>query len=268
MKRRLMGSTALYSRMFLRAPDGNTDNGGDDGGNGTGNGNGGNQNQQQQQQQQPIPKADDDLGLDDIFATDQNDSNDEDFQLPDDDDDDGQESDEEKAAGVEAQNRVKASLSSIMDGFSIAESDIPDELGFADKGKAAEFMTTSFRKGLQSSLSMMLPVINHALTIATKQLDKKINSSVKQTGTQMEAQKAFSALGFTGTDAKLAKNFFNEALRGRKMTPQAAATATRNAMKALGKSGAPSKAGGQSNGNGGGTRTLQGESALNSFFNS
>jgi len=261
MRRRLMGSTALYSKMFLRAPDDNIDTGGNEGGNPGGGG-----TQQPTQKQTPAPKADDDLSVEDIFAPGDDDGeDDEGFALP--EDDVGEDSDEEKAANEASANDVKTKLQNLIGGFNITEADIPDELGFGDKAKAAEFMTGQFRKGLQSSMQMMLPVINHALTIATKQLDKRINSSVKQTGSQVEAKKAFDTLGFTGADQKLAKTFFSEALK-RKMTPDKAATATRNAMKAMGKSGKPIGGNtGRSNGESNNGSMKTGEAALDSFFN-
>jgi hypothetical protein len=264
-----MGSTALYSKMFLRVPDGNNiiDGNADDSGAGGGGGSQQNQNQnnqQNQQSQKPAQKADDDLGLDDIFAGDDNQDDEDSFSLP--DEDNMELTEDEKNENEASANNVKTQLQNLIGGFSITEADIPDELGFGDKAKAAEFMTGQFRKGLQSSMQMMLPVINHALTIATKQLDKRINSSVKQTGNQVEAKKAFDALGFTGADQKLAKNFFVEGLK-RKLTPQQAATATRNAMKQLGKSGkAPAGPNGRSNGNQMDSGVKTGEAALDSFF--
>lgn len=256
-RKRLMGSTALYSRMFLRAPDDIIDNGDDD----SGNPGGGGKQQQQTQQKVVPPKNDDDLGLEDVFTADSDDGS---FELP--EDDEGEESDDDKATAAAAQEEVKSKLSGILTGFQITEADIPDELGFGDKGKAAEFMTKQFQRGLNTSLQLMLPTINHALTIAVKQLDKKIGSSVKQTGTQMEAQKAFSGLGYTGSDSAFAKTIFNKALKERKMTPAQAATATRNAMKALGKSGTPSQNNGRRQSNGDASQTRHGEEALNGFF--
>lgn len=261
MKKRLMGSTALSRKMFLRAPD---DDMNIDGNNDDASGGGGGGTQKPNQTPKTPPKSDDDLGIGDIFTEEDGSSTDEsEFSLP--DEGDGEETDEEKAATQASQDTVRESLQTLMGNFTVSENDIPDELGFQDKAKAAEFMTAMNKRNLDVSLKMMLPVINHALTIATKQLDKRINSSVKQTSGQQEAAKAFNALGFTGSDAALAKTFYKTAL-GQKMTPQKAAIATRNAMKQLGKSGKPPSSGTSGGGNNPPSRIKEGAAALDSFF--
>lgn len=264
MKRRLMGSSAIYRVLQLKHPGDNGNNGADDSGtndagDGRGNGGGGNK-------QQTPPKADDDLSLDDIYGGDDSgDDGDEPFQLPD-DDDDGDDS-ESVARQTAAAKEIKTQIEGLLNGYAVNENDIPDDLGFADKKAAAAMLSQVGKSAIQQTMKIMNPVITHALNVAVEGLSKKIDTSVKSTTGQNDAKKAFSDLGFQGADAKLAKQFFNSALAGKKMNVTQAAKATRNAMAQLGKSGKVQSSnrndGGQS-GNGGQMKT--GAAALDSIF--
>jgi hypothetical protein len=265
MKKRLMGSSAIYRVLQLKHPgdDGNNDvndSGDNDAGNGGGNGGGGNK-------KQTPPKADDDLSLDDIYGGDDSgDDDNEPFQLPEDEDDDDP---EETARQTAAAKEVKGQIENLLNNYAINESDIPDDLGFADKKAAAALFTQVGKSAMQQTMKIMNPVISHALGIAVNGLTKKIDTSVKSTTGQNDAKKAFSDLGFAGADAKLAKQFFNSALAGKKMSVTQAAKATRNAMAQLGKSGkavSSNQNDGGRSGNGGQMKT--GQSALDSIFGS
>lgn len=263
MRRRLMGSTFLGSKNFLRYPgEGDNLNGGNDDGKPGGAG-----SQQQQSQQQVDPNAggdDDDVNIDSLFKKQ---GDDDDIPTGDNDDDFGVGDSEVDDSAIDTEFEGKATalreqINGLLTNFVVKDTDIPDELGFADKGKAAEFMTTLQKRAVQQSMQIMNPVISHVMNLAVAKINNRLKTEVKQNGAKSTAKSEFDKLGFTDqADRSTALVFYKRALQS-KMSPEKAATATQRAMAQLGKSPAAKK----KSGGGAAVGKLEGEAALDSFF--
>jgi hypothetical protein len=206
------------------------------------------------------PKSEDDFDLSDLYSGDSEEELNK-LNVPGEDKlNDGIESITESEK--EANQALGTSIAGAIDSYKFSESDVPDDFDPTDKRSVANFMTSVHQKAVRHAISLTAPIITHALKTVIPKLEKRIENQVQRHGKVSEADKAFNSLGFTNPEDKaLAKQFFERGL-AKNMTHTAAASATRNAMKALGKSGATPKTGGQES-----PSTKFGADALDSMFN-
>lgn len=260
MRRRLMGSTFLGSKLFLRHP-GDDDTiipGAEDksGGGGT--------PKKDDVTPPPVDDDDSDPSIDSLFKKQ---GDDDDIQSGDDPDDfnTGDSDVDDTAIDQEFETKATAlrgTIEGLLTGFVVKESDIPDDLGFSDKAKAAEFMTSLQQRAVKQSMQVMNPVISHVMNLAVAKINNRLKSEVKTNGAKSVAKSEFDKLGFTEqADRSTALMFYKRGLSA-DLTPAKAAAATKKAMSLLGKHPKAAKAsGGQP-----GKTTLEGVDALDSFF--
>lgn len=264
MRKRLMGSTFLGSKLFLRYPgEGDNIDGTNDGGNPGGAGKQQNQNQNDGNNGND-DAGDDDASIDSLFKKQGDDDN---ISTGDSEDDFASETEvDDSAIDTEFNTKaegLKTSINDMLTKFTVNESDIPDELGFGDKAKAAEFMTNLQRRAVQQSMQIMNPVISHVMNLAVAKINNRLKTEVKTNGSANTAKAEFDKLGFTDqADRSTAMVFYKRGLDA-KMTPQKAAVATQKAMALLGKSPKSAKKGGNQGAPG---KILEGADALDSFF--
>lgn len=208
----------------------------------------------------PEENPDDKLGMDSLYDP----KEEETFKVPDDDSYDyGAISEEQKAANAQLGETIKTHIGN----FNMTAADIPDDLDLTNKESLAKFMSNSNQSTVRKSIELLAPIVTHALKTVVGKLEQRINSSVNQSGKVSEAKRAFESLGFSDpADKKLALDFFNRGLNN-KLTIAQSQTATRNAMKSLGKTAKPANSG---NGGGGSSSNPEkmktGVDALNDMF--
>lgn len=173
---------------------------------------------------------------------------------------------EEQQATQELGIQVKQSI----DDFALGNDLIPDDFDPSDPAQLRDVLSATHRQAIQSTMQMMIPIINHALGTTAKQLKHHFDSSAAGRGKQSEAVTQFKNLGLTDPGhISVAKTFYSQALKSTKGDAVKAAKATRRALSAINISTSGSPKGGGSSGNrqrAGGSGVLEGDAALDSLF--
>lgn len=191
---------------------------------------------------------------DDLLSSD---DDSEEIELDDESDDSFELTDEDKAAG----ENLKTQILGAIDTFKVDMDELPDDFDVTDRKQLAEFLGNQQKKAMRSTIAMMPHIINHALGVTVKQLEKKLGSAIESKGKKSEATQLFNDMGFTGQDRVVAKSLYQRALE-KKMSPKDAKKATEKAMKSLGLSSGKSQSRGET------SSRKEGADALAGFFGS
>ena len=178
-----------------------------------------------------------------------------------------QQTDADKAAAAE----LKTNLEGLLEGMSLSDDVIPEDFDVSDPKQLREVIVASNRQTAQQILGMLIPVMNHGLGLAGKQMKHYIDAKGSQTKTQSTAAEAFQSLGLTDKNhVTLGKSLFQQALKAQNGDVTKALKATRKSFAALGitvKAG--SSGGGSIKGNGAQIHSVgekKGVNALNDLF--
>lgn len=177
------------------------------------------------------------------------------IELDDESDDSFELTDEDKAAG----ENLKTQILGAIDTFKVDMDELPDDFDVTDRKQLAEFLGNQQKKAMRSTIAMMPHIINHALGVTVKQLEKKLGSAVDSKSKKSEATQLFNDMGFQGQDRVVAKTLYQRALKN-KMSPKDAVKATNKAMRSLGLSSGKSQARQET------SSRKEGSDALASFF--
>lgn len=178
-----------------------------------------------------------------------------------------QQTPEEQAAAKALGEQIEAALGE----YAVADSDIPDDFDPTDKASLKTLLSNTQRGAIQSTMKMMIPIINHALGTATKQMKHFVESSGAGKQKQSAAANEFKSLGLADSQQiAMAKPIFAQALKANGNDPKKAAKATRKAFAVMGISlaGGDGGSGGSRNQGGGGKspKILTDGAALDDLF--
>lgn len=142
-----------------------------------------------------------------------------------------QASDEEIEASKQLGLKIKADLES----YTLDDADIPADFNPNDRDSVKILLINSNRKAIASSMQMMIPVINHALGTASKQMKHHMDSKASGSESRSKAVNAFKELGLSDpAHVTLGKTVFQQAMRANKNDHAKAAKATKIALKSMG----------------------------------
>lgn len=177
------------------------------------------------------------------------------------------------AEDIEAGKALGESIKTSLADYSIDDKAIPDDFDPNDRESLKSLLSNTQRSAIASTIQMMVPIINHALGTASKQMKHHMDSSATGNATKSKAVQAFQGLGLTDKNQViLGKSLFQQAMRANKNDVSKATRATRQALKTMGINVA---SGGNGNGNGSGRNqnrnqhssgVKEGASALDDIF--
>lgn len=178
-----------------------------------------------------------------------------------------QQTDEDKQAAVS----LKENLEGILENMSLSDDLIPDDFDPSDPRQLRDVMVASNRQAAQQVLQMLIPVVNHGLGLAGKQMKHYIDTKGTQSKSQTAAADAFKSLGLTDPNhVALGKTVFQQALKSQKGDVQKALKATRRSFAALNIPVSGKAGGGGNRFSGGGNQqissTKTGADALTDLF--
>ena len=172
-------------------------------------------------------------------------------------------------ADKQAAKELGESLEAMLEGFGLADDTIPDDFDVSDPKQLRDVIAHSNKQAIQSTLKMVVPIINHALGLAGKQMKHHMDSTANGSKNKSAAVEAFRSLGIEDkAQMAMGRTVFAQALKASKGDTKKATTATRRAFQAMGITlkGTPAgKGGNRSSGNGNSTMK-EGDDALNSLF--
>lgn len=182
------------------------------------------------------PDLSEGLGL----SGDADDDSDLDFNI---DSDEYQQTPEDQAAATALGEKIKTDLAA----YSLDDADIPADFDPNDREQVKNLLVNSQRKVIASTMQMMIPVINHALSTASKQMKHQMASQQTGSESRSKAVNAFKELGLSDpAHVTLGKTLFKQAMSASGNDHTKAQKAVRNALRAMGIETA-----GKSSGNGG-----------------
>lgn len=206
-----------------------------------------------------------------------NDGDEDDADLGIDDDLDGDDFDVDEYKGYQqtdadkqAAAALKTNLESIMENMTLDDSIFDENFDATDPASFKAALIAAQKQTAAQILSMVLPVMDHGLGIAGKQMKHYLDSKQSQTKNQSSAVEAFKTLGITDSgQVATAKTIFQQALKHNKGDTNKAVKATRKAFAAMGvplKGGTGGTSRNNSSNPSSGASIKQGSDALNELF--
>lgn len=176
-----------------------------------------------------------------------------------------EQTDEEKQASQALGTQIEQALKD----YAVADADIPEDFDPTDRASLKTLLSNTQRGAIQSTMKMMIPVINHALGVTAKQMKHYMDTSSKGRSKQSAAIEEFKGLGISDPkQISMAKPIYAQALRAAGGDAKKAAKATRRAFAAMGVNlpGSSGGGGSRSNNSRQESRVLSGNEALDTLF--
>lgn len=209
--------------------------------------------------------GDDDSDFDPSDLGDDGDVDDDDFDITS-ADSEYQQTPEDIEAGKALGEKIKADLAA----YDIPDAEIPADFDPNDPKQLKQILANTQRQAIGSTLQMIVPILNHALGNASKQLKHYVNTKGSETGAKSKIVEGFRGLGASSPqEVALLKPIYQRALKAHGNDPAKAAVATRKAAKLMGVSlngSTPNGKGSNGKNNNTGTQTRSGAAALDDLF--